>query len=94
VRWVSDGGDLPTLRQLMAPPGWAAVQDKPDGAASYELAMLAVDFLLGRVGIPAVVQYFRDSAVPDRRGNFAQAFGQSIFEFEAEFMAHLKEILR
>jgi hypothetical protein len=94
VRWVSEGGDLPTLRQLMNPPGWAAVQEKPDGAASYELAMLATDFLISRIGIPAVIQYFRDSAVLDPRGNFAQAFGQSFFEFEAEFMMHLKEILR
>jgi len=94
VRWVFEGGDLPTLRQLLSPFGWAAVQDKPDGAASYELAMLATDFLLSRVGIPAVVEYFRNSTVLDLRGNFAQAFGLSLFDFEAEFSAHLKEMLR
>ena len=94
VRWVSDGGDLPTLRQILGPAGWAALQEKPDGAASYELAMLATDFLIGRVGIPAVVQYFRNSTVLDPRGNFAQAFGLSLFDFEAEFSAYLKELLR
>lgn len=94
VRWVSDGGDLPALRQLMSQSGWAAVQDKPDGAASYELAMLATDFLIGRVGVPAVIRYFQDSGVLDPRGNFAQAFGLTLFEFEAEFATHLKEILR
>lgn len=94
VGWVWDGGNLPTLRQLMSPPGWAAIQDEPDGAASYELAMLATDFLIGRVGVPALIQYFRDSAVLDPRGNFSQAFGQSPFEFEVEFMTHLKELVR
>lgn len=94
VRWVSDGGDLPTLRQLLGPAGWAALQEKPDGAASYELAMLATDFLIGRAGIPAVVQYFRNSTVLDPRGNFAQAFGMTLFDFETEFSVSLKELLR
>jgi len=94
VRWVSDGGDLPTLRQLLSPIGWAAVQEKPEGAASYELAMLATDFLISRVGVPAVIEYFRNSAVLDPRGNFAQAFGVTLFDFEAQFSAQLKELLR
>lgn len=94
VRWVSEGGDLPTLRQLLSPVGWAAVQDKPEGAGSYELAMLATDFLISRAGIPAVIEYFRNSAVLDLRGNFTQAFGMTLFEFEAEFSTYLKELLR
>jgi len=94
VAWVYDGGNLPTLRQLMSPSGWTAIQDKPDGAASYELAMLATDFLISRAGIAAVIQYFRDSEVRDPRGNFSEAFGHSPFEFEAEFMTHLKELVR
>lgn len=94
VRWAAGHGGLRTPWQLMTPTEWAAVQNEPRGGASYELALLATDFLINRVGVPAAVQYFRDSRVLDPWGNFAHAFGQSLSEFEAEFAAHLEEVRR
>jgi hypothetical protein len=94
VRWVFDGGDLPALSQLRGQSGWAAVQDKPGGAASYELSLLATDLLISRVGVPSVIEYFKNAGVLDPRGNFTRAFGVTLFEFEEEFKLHLQGILR
>ena len=57
---------------------------------TYQLAFLMADYLIGRSGLPRVVEYFRAFATrQDRRENFRDAFGQSLEDFEREILAHL-----
>ncbi len=69
--------DMATFPQLVA---LAARED----IAPYAQAFLAVDLLIERHGLAAVIDYFeRFAASDDRRGNFAAAFGESLPAFEA-----------
>jgi hypothetical protein len=72
----------PRLEQLVTFPQWVEAGQR-QGAAAYALAFLAVDALLQRHGVPAVVGYFRRFATSqDRIGNFQAAFGEDLDSFE------------
>ena len=58
-----------------------------DDIAPYEQSFVAVDLLIERHGLPAVVRYFRMFATSeDRAGNFVTSFGQSLETFEAALL--------
>jgi hypothetical protein len=77
-------GPPPSLESMSTFPAWVALQRSAPGLPTYELAFLAVDVLVARHGLDAVVDYFRRFAqVQDRAGNFERAFGESIADFEA-----------
>lgn len=79
----------PRLSDLVTFPAWVRASDRY-GATMYVLAFLAVDFLLERHGVPAVIDYFkRFAASDDRMGNFRAAFGEDIGSFEAALAARL-----
>ncbi len=75
--------EMVTFRQLVA----LAARDD---IAPYAQAFLAVDLLIERHGLPAVVRYFElFAASRDRLGNFSAAFGESLPSFELALRQHL-----
>jgi hypothetical protein len=75
--------DLVTFRQ------WVAAGER-HGAATYALAFLATDVLLGRHGVEPVIRYFRlFDGSSDRLGNFQEAFAEPFERFEAALGASL-----
>jgi hypothetical protein len=84
-------GQSPSLEAMSTFPSWVALQRAHRDLPTYELAFLAVDHLVARHGLAAVVDYFRQFArVQDRAGNFERAFGQTLAEFEALLAAELQ----
>jgi hypothetical protein len=79
----------PRLTELVTFPQWVRASQRHD-VAMYALAFLAVDFLLERHGLPAVVDYFeRFASSDDRAANFRAAFGEDFDTFEAALKAAL-----
>jgi hypothetical protein len=77
------------LADMVTFPEWVALGER-SGAIAYAQAFLAVDFLLERHGVPAVLQYFeRFATSSDRAGNFRAAFGEDLDSFEASLMTRL-----
>jgi hypothetical protein len=75
--------DLGTFRQ------WVQAGER-HGVTPYALSFLAVDFLLERHGVQAVLGYFkRFAASEDRAGNFHSAFGQDLESFQAAVAARV-----
>ncbi len=76
--------DTPGLTDLATFPEWIALTGR--GTALYSYAFVAVDLLIARHGVPAMLGYFqRFAAKQDRVGNFEQAFGETLPAFEATF---------
>jgi hypothetical protein len=74
---------VPPLADLVTFPQWVRAGER-QGPAIYALSFVAVDLLLERHGVPAVVEYFKRFAVSeDRIANFRAAFGEDIDAFEA-----------
>jgi hypothetical protein len=72
----------PRLEQLVTFPQWVRAGER-QGAAAYALAFVAVDFILERHGVDAVLDYFRRfAASEDRSGNFRAAFGEDLDTFQ------------
>jgi len=78
------------LETLGSPRGFTIRHLREGSLPTYQLAFLMADYLIGRMGLPRVVEYFRLFATrQDRRQNFSDAFGQSFEDFEREILAHL-----
>jgi hypothetical protein len=83
------------LETLGTPRGFTVRHLREGSLPTYQLAFLMADYLISRDGFGKVVDYFGafgDSY--DRRENFQHAFGQSLEEFEAEVLTHLKTVVR
>jgi hypothetical protein len=79
----------PRLADLVTFSQWVKASGQTD-ATTYFLAFLAVDSLLERHGVPAVLAYFkRFASSQDRVGNFRSAFGEDLQTFEAALAARL-----
>lgn len=79
----------PRLSDLVTFPAWVRAGERYS-ATRYVLAFLAVDFLLERHGLRAVVDYFtRFARSDDRLANFRAAFGEDIDRFETGLGARL-----
>ncbi len=79
----------PRLEQLVTFPQWVRAGEK-QGTAAYALAFLAVDFILERHGVDAVVDYFtRFAASEDRASNFRAAFGEDLESFQEAIDARI-----
>jgi hypothetical protein len=77
----------PPLADLVTFPQWVRAGER-QGAEMYALSFLAVDQLLERHGVAAVVDYFKRFAESqDRAVNFRGAFGEDIESFEASLTA-------
>jgi hypothetical protein len=79
----------PALAEMVTFPQWVAVNGRRD-IAPYAQAFLAVDFLIERHGVAAVLDYFRRFAgSQDRVANFHAAFGEDLEAFEAAFRGQI-----
>jgi len=84
---------LPPLDRLGSEAEWTAAETKVGRQAIYSQSFLAVDFLIQRKGLAAVLDYFRRfRESPARSDHFAAAFGEDAEAFGAEFDAHLKTL--
>ena len=73
----------PRLAQLVTFPAWVRASERHKDTM-YALAFVAVDILLERHGMPAVIDYFRRFAASDDRvAAFRAAFGDDLGTFEA-----------
>ena len=80
---ASDRSRAPRLETLLTFADWVTVTTQP-GVAPYAQAFLAVDALVERHGVPAMLQYFAAFATSeDRAANFHAAFGQDLKTFES-----------
>ncbi|HEY1372232.1 MAG TPA: hypothetical protein VGH50_07160 [Candidatus Binatia bacterium] len=87
-------GAFPSLNRLATAADWQMAERTVGREAAYGGSVMAVDFLIDRKGLAAVVDYFarfKDSKV--RNDNFSAAFGEDVEAFQAEFSAHLKSTL-
>jgi hypothetical protein len=83
------------LESLGSPRGFTVRHLREGSLPTYQLAFLMADYLIAREGFPRVVDYFRAfGRSQDRHRNFAAAFNQSLEEFEAEILGHLKSVVR
>ena len=83
------------LETLGTPRGFTVRHLRDGSLPTYQLAFLMSDYLITKVGLPRVADYFsyfRTSR--DRRANFARAFGQPIDGFELEVVEHLRSAVR
>lgn len=85
---------FPTLTQLVTGEEWVTWLQTLGPAVTYTQGFLAVDLLVERKGLPAIVEYFRLFAKSnDRERNFMTAFGEPVAEFEKNFSAHRRALL-
>jgi hypothetical protein len=79
----------PRLSELVTFPAWVRVSERYKDTL-YPLAFVAVDLLLERHGMPAVIDYFtRFASSDDRVANFRAAFGENLESFERALSARL-----
>lgn len=82
------------LETLGTPRGFTIRHRQEGSLPTYQLAFLMADHLIAREGLSQVIYYFGLFAEHrDRKGNFQQAFGQTLAEFEAEVVTTLKTAL-
>lgn len=89
-RWLvaelnaSDRSAAPRFEEMMTFRQWVDLAGRRN-VAPHAQSVLAVDVLIERHGLPAVIDYFRLFALrEDPPRNFRQAFGQARDEFERE----------
>lgn len=82
------------LETLGSPRGFTVRHLREGSLPTYQLAFLMADYLITRDGFGKVVRYFASFAEGrDRHDAFQRAFGQSLEEFEAEVLAHLRAVV-
>lgn len=83
--WRASRGAVPRFDEMMTFPQWVDVVARP-GVEPVALATLAVDVLIERHGVSAVVDYFRLFATREEpAANFQQAFGDTRESFETSW---------
>jgi hypothetical protein len=91
VRAYRQGSNLPPLERMATFPDWVALIADTNPAAMTGKVYLAVEFLVERHSVEAVLDYFgRFAASQDRLGNFAAAFGEPLSAFQAAADDHLR----
>ncbi|HEX2385274.1 MAG TPA: hypothetical protein VHL99_01855 [Candidatus Binatia bacterium] len=76
----------PRLSDLETASGWAGVSAQPKGrVGTYDLAFFAVDKLMEKKGVPAMMEYFASR-------DFAGVFGRSQEDFERALAGELDRI--
>jgi hypothetical protein len=79
----------PRLAELVTFPAWVRASERYKDTM-YALAFVAVDVLLERHGMPAVIDYFkRFASSDDRVANFRAAFGEDLESFEKTLSGRL-----
>jgi hypothetical protein len=85
------GAQVPPLSRLATFPDWVAANERSRGVDLYGAAQLAVDLLIERHGVDAVLGYFRRFAASQQReAHFAAAFGRTLSAFDEDFRRSLR----
>lgn len=85
---------FPSLTEMVSFRDWTTLRITLGGEATYAQAFLAVDLLIERRGLPAVIKYFElFGRSNDRLANFEAAFGEGIAEYEREFSGYFDRLL-
>jgi hypothetical protein len=85
------GADVPPLTRLATFPDWVAANQRSRRVDLYGAAQLAVDRLIARHGVDAVLGYFRRfRSSQQREAHFAAAFGQTLAAFDDDFRRSLR----
>ena len=85
---------FPSLTQLATNSQWLTWSRTLGRAATYDQALIAVDWLIEQKGLAAVVQYFSlFGKLNNRQRNFRSAFGEPIAGFDEKFGKHLQVLL-
>lgn len=85
---------FPSLAQLVTFRDWVTWRNTLGSEATYAQAFLAVEYLIERKGLPALVRYFElFSRSNDRLINFMTAFDERLTVFDEEFGRHLQRLL-
>lgn len=80
---VAEKDSLPRLSELDDPRDWIKIASQPKGSImTYGLALVAVDRLMEKKGVPDMIQYFSSE-------DFQRSFGLSWNEFERELKGSL-----
>jgi hypothetical protein len=88
-RYTPSASRAPALADMVTFRQWVSLSGRPNGT-QYAQAFLAVDFLIERHGLAAVLAYFRSFARSnDRAANFRAAFGEDLASFGAAAAARL-----
>jgi hypothetical protein len=83
IRAYRQASALPPLNAMASFPDWVALLGANSPSALAGKAYLAVELLVERHGVEAVLDYFgRFAASQDRLGHFAAAFGEPLSQFE------------
>jgi hypothetical protein len=81
---------LPVLPDLVTFEDWVSLLQRIGEEPLYAEALMAVDLLVERHGVGAVLEYFRRfNGSADRLDNFRTAFGEDLSQFDAAFRADL-----
>ncbi len=81
------------LEKRGTPSGFTVWHRREGSRLTYQLAFLMADYLIERQGFEKVRAYFASFAdSPDRRANFSRASGETLEQFEADVLAHLRAI--
>ena len=78
------------LAALGSPREFTLRHQRDGSLETYQLSFLMADYLVQRDGLATVLDYFRNCRTMDRHRAFAHTFGQSIQQFEAEVLTHLR----
>jgi hypothetical protein len=85
------GRAVPPLAGLATFPDWVAANQGSTRVDLYGTAQLAVDLLIERHGVDAVIAYFRRfGSSQEREAHFAAAFGQTLAAFDHDFRRSLR----
>lgn len=86
------GSRISPLSQMVTFRQWVALSARTEGS-SYLQAFLAVDFLIERHGMRAIVDYFsRFARSDDRLANFRATFGEDLAAFEKVLTSRLRRL--
>jgi hypothetical protein len=97
IRKVARAGPadrFPALGVLVTNRQWTSARNDLGGAATYDQAFLATDWLVERTSRDRVIDYFRRfGRRDDRVSHFREAFGMPPGAFAEEFRAHLATLV-
>ncbi len=83
----------PTLKELISKEDWYRALDKYGMDPAYEVAGLAVFYLIEKKGFEPLFDYFKKSNLRSGESSFNSSFGMEMRNFQTDFNVHLDKEL-